>query len=701
MALVLSGGGARGGVHVGVLKVLEENKIPIDMIVGTSMGSFVGGLYASGKTPHEIEQILVSSDWKEFIRTNFERSDTPMKRKQIEDYFQGRLALGINKDKHFVLPTGVFKRQPLLLKFLKESEHVEDIQNFDNLSIPFRAVATNIENGEAVVLKSGSLGRAMYASSAIPGGFQPIRIDNKNLVDGGISKNLPISVAKEMQADIIIAVDASESFEKEIDINSYLVVMDQLVNILMRKNTDDEILMLTSDDVLISPYLNGYSGLDVDKYAQIIEIGEAYARDSLHNYEHLKISDEDYEKYLKKHRFEHHRQTSYIDEIIIENNTYISNEMIKDRLHVKVGDILDECVLRKNMMHIYNMMIFDSVEYELIKKGEKNTVVIKTTPSWDNRGEVRFSFGFEDDYNGASAYSFKMAYRAYGINSYGGEFNSDFEIGKKEQIRSEVYQPIDSIGHYYVRPNFLYVNQVDKQNNDLDFQRYGISMALGRYFFVEHELEFGVGLYKDTLESFSLGKKVKSFRSRPTYVSFRSDTLDNINFPKYGYKSNIVLLKEMSGLKSDYDYEQVSIEVEKPFNIQTHNLTAYLKLGMSLNNSTELSLLNKYTLGGLFNLSGYAPNTFYGNNLILGVLKYRYEIKNGGFFGTFNAPLYMGFSIETGDIWDEDKEHKVSQLKQASSIYIAADTFLGALYLAYGASSDGQTSAYLYLGEKF
>ncbi|MCW9026342.1 MAG: patatin-like phospholipase family protein, partial [Thiovulaceae bacterium] len=266
VALVLSGGGARGGVHVGVLKELEKNKIPIDMIIGTSMGSFVGGLYASGKTPQEIQNILVKTDWQEYIRTDYNRIDIPMKRKQIEYYFQGRLGLGIDAKNNFVLPTGVFKRQPLLLKFLKESEHVEKIKDFDKFPIPFRAVATNILNGDSVVLKSGSLGQVMYASSAIPGGFQPIKIDGIYLVDGGISKNIPISVAKDMGADIVIAVDASESFDKNLNVNSYFVVMNQLVNILMRKNAENEISLLTSDDVLIIPYLNGYSGLDVDKY---------------------------------------------------------------------------------------------------------------------------------------------------------------------------------------------------------------------------------------------------------------------------------------------------------------------------------------------------------------------------------------------------------------------------------------------------
>ena len=189
IGLVLSGGGARGGAHVGVLKILEEKKIPVDLIVGTSMGSFVGGLYASGKTPQEIEELLIKTDWKKYIRTDFVREDTSMRQKAVEYQYQGRLGFGIDENDNIVMPTGALKRQPMLIKFLKECEHVENINDFDKLPIPFRAVATNIKNGKKVILKSGSLAKSIYASSAIPGGFQPININGVDLVDGGVSEH--------------------------------------------------------------------------------------------------------------------------------------------------------------------------------------------------------------------------------------------------------------------------------------------------------------------------------------------------------------------------------------------------------------------------------------------------------------------------------------------------------------------------------
>ena len=381
IALVLSGGGARGGAHVGVLKELEKYHVPIDMIVGTSMGAFVGGLYASGKTPQEIETMLTTTDWKRYIRTDYNRQDIPMRKKDIDYTYQGRLGLGINAQNELVLPTGVLKRQPMLLKFMQLTQNVQNIHDFDHLDIPFRAVATNIRNGDAVVLKSGSLAKAIYASSSIPGGFQPITIDGVDLVDGGVSDNIPIGVARDMGADIIIAVDVSENFEKKLDVNSYFVVMGQLVNILMRKNANVSIATLTKKDILLTPDLKGFSGLDADKYAQIIQRGVEIAMKEKSKLERVAVDKANYQEWELHHRKDLLFHAPIIDEIKIINPTYLSNDSIRRRIHQKVGEKLNLDSLRKDLLHIYNMMIFDSVDYSLEKRDGKNILVIKTTPS--------------------------------------------------------------------------------------------------------------------------------------------------------------------------------------------------------------------------------------------------------------------------------------------------------------------------------
>ncbi|WP_415251347.1 patatin-like phospholipase family protein [Sulfurimonas sp.] len=712
IALVLSGGGARGGAHVGVLKVLEENNIPIDFIVGTSMGSFVGGLYASGKTSKEIESILVSTDWEKHIRTDFKREDIPIRKKETEYKYQGKLGLGVDAKNNLVLPTGVLKRQPMLMKFKKEFEHVEDIRNFNELSIPFRAVATNIVNGEAVILKSGSLAKSVYASSAIPGGFQPISIDGTDLVDGGVSNNIPIDVAKAMGADIIIAVDVSENFDKNLDVNSYFVVMGQLINILMRKNANESIATLNEKDILITPKLKGFTGLDAHKYKEIIHAG-VEATNELYDTKlrHLSISKVEYAQYKKNHKKNNYLKIKTIDKIVLNNKTQVSDEVILGKINLQTGDILDEDRLRKDILSIYNMGQFDSIDYTLEEKNSKNILHIVTTPSWDSNGEVRFAFGIEDDFKGHSAYSLKLGYTMFGLNDFGGEWKNDFEIGRKKGAYTEFFQPLSPLQKFYIKPSLIYgtTNELIPAktlslgtigNYEMDVERYGATLSIGTHIFTNYEIEAGISRYKDSLDV-SLLKFNSNYDGVPIYASLKMDNLDNLNFPNNGFKSNILWTKEMNKLGSDYDYEQIYLDFEKPITINSHNLTTYLKYGSTYKKDGITSLPGSFTLGGLFNLSGFAPYSLNNDNMFLGLIKYRYQLKDGGFFGSLNTPLYTGFSLEVGNTWGINDSVSYNMMNKSATLYLAADTVLGPFYLAYGFSSANESTLYLYLGENF
>jgi len=710
IALVLSGGGARGGAHVGVLKVLEENNIPIDMIIGTSMGSFVGGLYASGRSLKEIEDMLVESNWGDYIRGDFDRADTPMRIKENYYPYEGKISFGVNSNNKRVLPTGVFKKQPLLLKFLQETQNSQYVRDFDKFPIPFRAIATDIKNGKSVVLSKGSLASAIYASSSIPGAFQLINIDGIDLVDGGVSDNLAVKVAKDMGADVVIAVDASENFKQDLEVNSYFVVIAQLVDILMRKNVEESILELGENDILLTPNLDGFSGLDTSKYELIIEKGEIVATESYESkLKHLSLSDKEYDVYKKKQRVIKEIEAPIIDEIKIVNPTYISDESIKRRLKFKVGDRLDEAKLRANLLHIYNMTIFNSVEYDIKEVDGKNILSIITTPSWNNHGEVTIAIGIEDDFRGHSSYSLKAGYTMFGLNSYGAQWKNDFEIGRVQRAYSEIYQPLDAMQRYYLKSSFLYENllelvPIESSSLELESKKYGASIAFGTHITTNYEVEIGLGAYKEKVGLVAFKDTIEDYQSRPLYISLLVDTLDDINFPKEGVRSNLVWIKEMASFGGDYDHEKIYFDIEKPFTLDAHNITLFVKAGSTYknNNSDEKVLLSdKFILGGLFNMSGYRPYSMSGTYMVLGVLKYRYELRESGFFGTFNTPLYAGFSLEVGDAWDDDNKNNNYKLKKSASIYVAADTLLGAFYLAFASSEDGEATFYLYLGEKF
>ena len=718
VALVLSGGGARGGAHLGVIKVLEQNNIPIDMIVGTSIGSVVGGLYASGKSSDEIEKILKDTEWTRYITTDYVRSDIPMRQKELDYIYQGHIGLSINKKNEVVLPTGLLKREPLLMFFHTLTQDVSDINHFDKLSIPYVAIATNIQNGQPVVLRSGSLAEAMYASSAIPGGFQPIKINDIDLVDGGLSKNFPIEIAKEMGADVIIAVDVSEPFEKDFEVESYLEVMGQMVNILMRKNADESIDKLRAEDILLTPDLQGYSGLDADKYAEIIQKGEDVANANLANLKRLSLDNQAYAFYKQKHRLKHNRKKIVIDAIEVKNDTFIDNRAITQRLSVKVGDVYDEERLAKDMISLYHLMLFDRVEYDLVQKDGKNILQIVTTPSSNINGEILVSLGFEDDFKGHSAYSLKLGYLMHAINSYNAQWRTHLEIGRRMRAYSEFYQPLDPLERFYIKPSLRYEKTVDvfpaeRHSNDvagnveIEYSRYGGSgifgMHLGRCF----AAEVGASVYKDATKiNLALAGEQKpdyKYDARPIFATLKYDSLDNVNFPTSGVAAYMRWTKEGVISGSDYNYEQLYFDTEFPVSFAANNLTLHLKYGTTYKKNDEdvKRLYGTYTLGGLFNLSGYAPYSFNDDNIALGVLQYRYQLRNAGFLGVLDTPLYVGFSVESGKTWSSQENAKLKDFHYGGSVYVAADTFIGPFYLAYGRADNGTDSFYLYLGEKF
>ncbi len=709
IALVLSGGGARGGAHVGVLKVLEKNRVPIDIIVGTSMGSFMGGLYAAGESPQEIEKMLVTTDWKEYIRADFDRFKIPMQRKMLEYQYQGRIGFGINAQNQVVLPTGLLKREPLLLKFDELTQDVYDIREFDKLSIPFRAVATNIQNGSAVILKSGSLGKAIYASSAIPGGLQPININGIDLVDGGVSDNIPIQVAKDMGADIIIAVDVSENFSETVDVNSYFVVMGQLVDILMRKNANKSLELLSDKDILITPNLEGYTGLDADKYAPIIQKGYEAALKKEKVLQKLSLSKEEYAKYKEQHRQKHKPKQIIIDEIKIDNATYLANDIIRKQIRQKVGAALDADALREDILNIYHMMIFDSITYSIKEKNSKNILVIKTTPSWNNKGDVLFSFSLDDDFKGNSFYSLKVGYLMYGINSLGAEWRTDLEIGKKQHYAMSFYQPLDDEQMFYLHPfigyeKMTYTIPTDTLGNqELESIGYGGGIGFGVNFTRSFRAELSFNMYQDKSKINFLNYDEK-FKAREANLKFLYDSLDNYNFPNSGVLAQLQLKKDAKSWGSDYDYEQIYATLQKPFSYFNNSFIFSAKFGKTDIKSAikgAVTLSDKFYLGGMFNLSGYQSYELVGNNVAFGNLMYRYRLKNGGFFGSLGMPLYAGVTLESGNIWDDGASFTSDNMKYASSIYLSADTPFGALYFTYGYANADHKSLYLTLGEKF
>src|SRR5580658_3951302 len=290
VGLVLSGGGARGAAHIGVLKVLEQMHVPIDAIAGTSMGAVVGGLYASGFSARDIEKIMTSLNWQIAFRDRPPREDLTLRRKQEDENFLVAFPLGVRGHK-VVLPKGLIEGQGLSQLLRRLTLPVARITNFDELPTQFRAVATDLESGQSVVLGSGDLTSAMRASMSAPGIFAPVERQGRVLVDGGIGDNIPVDVARAMGVDLLIVVDVGSPLQQRNKLTDVTAISNQMLAILLRRNAQAQLATLGPRDILIAPDLGDASSFDFGAVARYIGVGEAAARASADQLAPLAVSD--------------------------------------------------------------------------------------------------------------------------------------------------------------------------------------------------------------------------------------------------------------------------------------------------------------------------------------------------------------------------------------------------------------------------
>jgi NTE family protein len=739
VGLVLSGGGARGAAHLGVIKVLEKNHIPIDAIVGTSMGALIGGLYASGKSTTEIENLLLSTPWKKIISHDYKRKDIPFRRKSVERDFATDTKMGINSDNEVAFAPGLFKKHGMLHFLQNQTYDVHTVKSFDDLSIPFRAVASRLEDGESVVLSKGSLAEAMYASLAIPGAFAPINIEGNALVDGGVINNLPIDVMREqMDVDTIIVVDISTPYDKNASYNGYLAVTSQLINILMRKNVELSLASMKnkSNEILLTPNLDGYTPLDIEKYSEIMKIGMNTTIEALQDkLAGLIVKENKY--YVEKEKTPSKDEfiEPVIDKIEIVNPTYLNNDKILSYLHVKLGEPLDIQRLDRDILKIYSLMIFDDVNYHIEENNGMYTLKIVTTPNWNVNGQLKASFGFEDNMQGHSDYFVKLEYIKFGLNSYAGEWRSQLGLGVETLALTELYQPLDYKGTFYIQPSLfyrdkkVYVSPVILGGHSVDAaldktiaiqaKEYGASLEVGMNLSSDLQMNFETTYKKvePSTDILSSGEEGVSFiTSRETAsilqgkLSIIYDSLDEPFFPKYGSHAQAwVSANQQTNssalLSPDVDYKQYFAEYTGVISKDKHTLIGTAKAGETFsvkgNFDDVQDFSSFYTLGGLFSLSGLPSNAVTGNNVAFASLVYRYRVSEEDFFGSFSMPLYLGFSAEVGETWYENEDFSSDKLLYAGSVYLAVNTILGPFYLGFGTTEFDYYSVHLSLGKSF
>ena len=700
IGLVLSGGGARGFAHIGVLKVLEENNVPVDYIVGTSMGSIIGGLYAIGLTPEEIELGVQGISWDK-VFSDFANRDYKSYRRKQDDYdFFGLHRVGINSDGLQISP-GLIEGQQIELALDRLAFPGFHIHDFDQLRIPYRAVATNIENGEPFIIKSGNLARAMRASMSIPGALPPITIDDTLLVDGGIANNIPIDIARQMGADIVIVVDVSAPLEKKEDIKSGLDVTGQLTTILTRRIANSQIETMKGNDVLIVPGETEISSSDFNQYPELIKAGYASAVEKIDDIKKLSLSYEAYASHISSLPKVAVKQP-IIDFIEINNKTALRDDVMRVRIHQKLGKPLDVAQLERDISYIYGLDYSGSVVYSVEKRDGKHGLIIYIRDREWADSYLQFGLSIESAFEVISITNFSASYNKNNLNDLAGEFRAVATIGSEPRLTAEFYQPVniklDTFLSLKTGFNTEIVPTLIEDHNE-SIQRINrtfINLSAGQIFLQNTKLSLGLS-YNDGHINSITGLKVAQpdFIESYYYAKIFHDSLDNLSFPNSGFFGNLSFTANRKHLGADQDFEQTKMVISGATTFQRYTI-----FGRAIAESTRfeepLQLNSLLIHGGLFELSGTVRNELLSP--YFGLLETAFYRRLGDI--TF-LPIYTGFSLEAGNAWQERDEIRSNNLRYAGSVFIGADTFMGPLYFALGATNKGEAAIYLNIGKSF
>ncbi len=700
VGLVLGGGGARGAAHIGVLKELERMRVPVDAIAGTSMGAIVGGLYATGMSAAELEDLVSSLDWAGALSDKPDRKDLSFRRKQDDSEVPIDFELGVHGTE-IVLPRGMIQGQELDLLLRELTMGVSHVDDFDALPIPFRAVASDIERGEAWVMGEGDLARAIRASMSVPGVFAPVRIDGRLLVDGGVVGNLPIDVMREMDVDVIIAVDVEFPLYSPEELDSALTISEQVLTILIRKETLRQIEHLDERDILIRPELGVFGSTNFGEVVDTIEPGQAAARERAEKLQGIALDEGDWQEYVAR-KTRPVLPASHLAFVRVVHDGKLAPAVLESKLTVEAGDPIDHAVLAANADRLYGLQLYEQVSYRLIEEEAGTGVEYSArTKSW-GPNFLQLGVALEDDFEGSTGFNLEARLTRAGINRLGAEWRNDIRLGTDPLLFSEFYQPLSFDSRLFVAPhisieqrNFNVFSgedtvarlRVSEAEAGLDFGR-----EIGRIG------EFRVGVFRGLGEArVKVGdpdRPTNDFDTGGSFARLRFDTLDNSRFPRRGLRSDIKWTLSRPEFGADARYDTIEGEFTQTWSRGKSSLQLGLNYATTLD--TEDPLQEFFQLGGFLRMSGLERGELAGPHAALAKLVFYRRV--GRSSGILDTPIYLGASAEAGNVWLSRDDMSFDSMLMSGSVFAGFDTFIGPVYLAAGFAEYGQSNFYLFVG---
>lgn len=715
VALVLGGGGARGAAHIAVLEALEKQKVQVDMVVGTSIGAFVGGLYAQGRSAAEIRQIIDRLPWDEGARDRVGRPEVSPQARHLRDSFPIQPDLGIGY-KGLKLPRGVLHGQSMATLIEQAYGLVPELISFDQLAIPFRAVATDLASGDAVVLGQGNLLHAVQASMSIPGVVRPFEWQGRLLVDGGVANNLPISVAKALGADRIIAVAIDAPLLTREQLEDAVAVTEQLTNFLVNKAVQQQIALLSPQDILLKPHTEQLGTLEFDRIAEAYRGGEQAVQAALPQLQRLvaeQSAAESTKASISRNAGQGVPVAVQLSAIELTNQTFWSDARLLQRLDLPLHKPLTLEQIQAGVRRLYGLDTLERVSSSLQSAGDQYRLAVRASDKSWGPAYLSFRLQLQDDFRNQHRYQVAGSYLLTGLSNAGGWWQADVALGTDKRLNSELAYPLGD-------SDFSSQLQVTQSRDVLGLET---SQGLSDGELTNRELLLRAGLAWSPRDPWllsasairrdgeyllpeslaqQLGYNTLAYVRKGSEVFVEFDSLDHAFFPSRGQQWQLRWqhLQDDAQARSGRS-DSTHLQWRGAWSYQQHQFAGRLRFDR-YSAATSTVALEQFALGGLLNLSGYPQNYLFGSEVRFAALMYRQEL-NAGRVSLFRSPLYLGVSLERGQV--KDTRLGLISLNDrdpwlwAGSIFAGWDSPFGPLYLGYGqAESDLLTDPYrLYL----
>jgi NTE family protein len=705
VGLVLAGGGAKGGAHVGVLKVLEEMHVPIDCIAGTSMGALVGGGYASGIPGKGLEEFVTGIDWKSVVGGVGKRDLQTIEQKRAGVTYSNDIEMGY-KEGRVQLPAGIVNTssiEDLLRTYVARARAQTD---FDKLPIPYRAVATDMISGKMVVLDSGDLATAMRASMAIPGAFAPVETDKYLLSDGGMVRNIPVDVARNLCADVVIVVNLVEEEVKREKLKTATALLGRSTDVMIVANENLQLESLTDKDIRIDVIMGDITTADFERVPETIPLGEKAARGMADRLAALAVPADQYRAWRDSVTAGQGIETRLAD-VKYMGLERVNPEYLKSRAEVKPGDTVDTAKISDEAQRMSVLQEFESVSYTLT--GDPANPTLEWWPKEKGYGPnyLKFDLGLYGSEGGDIGFVIYGKHTRTWLNSLGAEWRNEVQLGYYNNVSTSWYQPLDVAQRFFIEPKAFWIrswNDLFLDNERLAtyrFSDWGGAVDLGMNLTDDAQLRVGY-LYTKRKTEVDTGSPILPENDRNDAgitAAATFDSRDTAFNPTRGIAAALEYIYADDSLGGDSNWERIEAGMGLALPVRKDVVWVTLAGGSDL--GSDLPLDRTFMLGGPGSFPGFELGELRVTDYWTASGSYLWKVKD--LMRIRGQALYAGLRLTAGQTSGRLEEYVLQDFDEDDTIYsgslvLTGRTQAGPLTVGVGATSNDSWSLWIAVG---